>query len=117
MNHGIKATVTMVSSKKWGFIKAKQSHGWKYGKTKKLSCRMRKLGRSELEISTSNTTFGNLTKFHGPGDFSEEKVGDDRNTLRGLVNFYDRKLDERISEGKVWAEGLANGDGEIRDAT
>ena len=66
---------------------------------------------------TTNTTFGDLTKFHGPADFGEGKVGDGRNALRGLVNFYDRKLDERISEGKVWAEGLANGDGEIRDAT
>ena len=117
MNHGIKATVTMVSNKKWGFIKSKQSHGWKHGKTKKLSCRMRKFGRSEPENSTTNTTFDDYSIFHGPGDFGEGKVGDGRNALRGLVNFYDRKLDERISEEKVWAEGLANGDGKIRDTT
>ena len=111
----------MVSSKKWGFIKSKQSHGWKYGKAKKLSCRMKNLGRSDTTISTSNTTFCNLQHTDGPGDFSVGKLGADRNGLRGLVNLYECRPDERISDRQMISEGLsgglANGDDKIRDAT
>ena len=38
----MKATTILVSTKKWGFIRANKCHGWRYIKVKKLICKPNK---------------------------------------------------------------------------
>ena len=102
--HGIKASITMVSSKKWEFIVSKQSFGWKYRKVKKLSCRHRG-GDLSGHFSTSRTPtlikhYNSEINFPGEGDSSI-------NEKAGLANFGVRNGD-RISDQDVLEEnGLA----------
>ena len=80
--HHNRAKVTMVTSKKWGFVKKRKCFGWITTKVEKLSCTSRILQRSSL-LPPNNARTGGL---------SDDKVSGGENIVdnsdaRGLVIF------------------------------
>ena len=76
--HNTRATVIMVSSKKWGYLRAKKCHGWRYTKVKKLICKPAKnvdlidpgnwTQKPTLDNFSSEPKYNSLVNFPGEGD-------------------------------------------------
>ena len=82
--HNVHASITSVTSKKWGYLKNKKGYGWINKKVEKLTC------RTGLEIRRSSSTQPILNHNLDKNLF----CGEGRSDSRGLVNFEESGLEQ-----------------------
>ena len=112
VTHDTQTVVCMVTSKKWGYIKSKNCHGWKYIKTRKLICKPSSRVGLKPGYNTQKPTF-DIYKSSEPDGNSLDKISGEGDTVAGeiLSNFSD---DTEVNIGdaeRLSGEGLANGEG------
>ena len=99
--HNVKDTTILVSTKKWGFIRAKKCHGWRYIKVKKLICKPNKdLNLNKPGYRTRKPTFDKYLS--EPEDNSLVIRPGEGDIVEGFsVNNYDEKMKVGLAREQI----------------
>ena len=96
ITHNTQTVVCMVTSKKWGYIRAKKCHGWKYQKIRKLICKpSNRVGLHNPEYVTQKPTFDRFRNGE-PNDNSLVKILGEGDTVVGISACFSDDTNENI---------------------